>query len=568
MIDSAFADVVQEAERRIGTTLKGKWHIERLVGVGGMASVYAATHRNNKRVAIKMLHPSLSLLRTVRERFQREGYVANSVGHPGAVSVDDDDVSDDGCAFLVMELLEGETLGARAERKGGRLHPEQVLACMDQVLDTLIAAHAKGIVHRDLKPDNLFLTRAHDVKVLDFGIARLREFGVSALQTQTGAAMGSPAFMPPEQALGHWENVDERSDLWAVGATMFTLLTGSHVHEASTGNELLIFAATKPAAPVASRAPDVPTPISEILDRALAFDKEARWQDATSMRRAVRKALIKLDASESSTERAHETIGPVDASAEIAQDPTSSQDVPAPVPSEDSQETAVGATPSQALPSSVLHSVPPTWSDETSLPLLRKDQQSTTSPGTRRVGRPIPPRAWAVVVAIGSVVLSVLIGVLFRSSRIDGETQRAASIPPPTLAPMLEPARLAPIPEVTPLRPADQPGVVSVEALPIATSPVQLSAAASITTRAVHASPTSQPSAAPTPEPIFLEETPPDPPAVAAPSAASPIPAAAFPSAPNLPAATPAPVAPNALPVAPRQGASGSQRSPGVATGF
>jgi serine/threonine protein kinase len=295
MSDSAFADLVQQAEQRIGTTLKGKWHIDRLIGVGGMASVYAATHRNNKRVAIKMLHPALSTLRSVRERFQREGYVANSVGHSGAVSVDDDDQAEDGCAFLVMELLEGDTLELRRGQFGGRLPVEEVLTALEQVLGTLSAAHAKGIVHRDLKPDNLFLTRSGETKILDFGIARLRDLALSSGHTQTSNLLGTPAFMPPEQARGRWEEVDAQSDLWAVGATMFTLLSGESVHRATTINELLIAAATQPAPSLAARMPALHPAVVEIVDRALAFDKAKRWPDASSMRRALRKSLVLLD---------------------------------------------------------------------------------------------------------------------------------------------------------------------------------------------------------------------------------------------------------------------------------
>src|SRR5689334_11889696 len=116
MSDDLENEGLRQAEARVGRTLKDKWTLDQLLGVGGMASVYAATHRNQKRVAIKMLHPELSFNAAVRKRFLREGYVANTVQHPGAVSVDDDDVGEDGCAFLVMELLDGETLEARWER--------------------------------------------------------------------------------------------------------------------------------------------------------------------------------------------------------------------------------------------------------------------------------------------------------------------------------------------------------------------------------------------------------------------------------------------------------------------
>jgi len=297
MTGAAFDGSLASAQARVGSTLNGKWRLDRLLGVGGMASVYEATHRNRKRAAVKMLHPEFSLNVTVRERFLREGYVANSVGHSGAVAVDDDDVTDDGCAFLVMELLDGETLDARWERKGKHLPADEVLSLTDQVLSTLMAAHAAGIVHRDLKPENLFLTRAGVVKVLDFGIARVRELSQSSSKTQTGSMMGTPSFMPPEQARGRWDEVDAQSDIWAVGATMFTLLTGHYVHEATTVNEALAFAATQHARSIATILPELPFPVVELVDRALAYDKRARWPSAATMQTALRRAYAGLEAA-------------------------------------------------------------------------------------------------------------------------------------------------------------------------------------------------------------------------------------------------------------------------------
>ena len=173
---AATAPQTLRAQARVGLVLRGKWHLERLLGVGGMASVYAATHRNGLRGAVKLLHPELCVQGEVKERFLREGYVANKVDHPGAVRVLDNDVAEDGSVFLVMELLDGETIDARVEaRPGRRLEVGEVLAIADDVLDVLATAHDSGIVHRDLKPENLFITRTGQVKILDFGIARLRE---------------------------------------------------------------------------------------------------------------------------------------------------------------------------------------------------------------------------------------------------------------------------------------------------------------------------------------------------------------------------------------------------------
>jgi serine/threonine protein kinase len=251
-----------------------------------MAAVYAATHRNGKRVAVKMLHPELSRDGEARRRFVDEGYVANRVGHPGVVSILDDDIARDGAAFLVMDLLEGETLDIQVTRKG-RLEPLELLALMDDLLDVLAAAHAKGIVHRDVKPNNIFVTRRGQVKLLDFGIARLADPSHPRTD-EPGMTMGTPAFMPPEQARGQAEQLDGRTDLWAVGATMFMALTGGQVHEAESASEELLAAMTRTAPSLGSVAPDLPVALIGLVDRALAFRQENRWPDAAAMQCALR----------------------------------------------------------------------------------------------------------------------------------------------------------------------------------------------------------------------------------------------------------------------------------------
>jgi eukaryotic-like serine/threonine-protein kinase len=279
---------LQLAKQRVGTTLRDKWHLDALIGVGGMASVYAATHRNRKRGAVKMLHPEYSADKDCRTRFIREGYVANTVGHPGAVTVDDDDIAEDGSAFLVMELLEGESLHSRAERKGGRLPLHEVLAFVDQLLDVLAAAHDRGIIHRDIKPDNLFNTRSGQLKVLDFGIARLRDGTDASVSTASGRMLGTPEFMAPEHAKGLKDEIEARTDLWSVGATMFTLLTGRTVHNETKLTKQLVAACTRKAPPIASILPEIHPAAASVIDRALAFDRTDRWPNARGMQTAVR----------------------------------------------------------------------------------------------------------------------------------------------------------------------------------------------------------------------------------------------------------------------------------------
>lgn len=291
MTDDTEDEATKRARARVGAMLGEKWTIDALLGLGGMAAVYRATHRNGNEVAIKLLHPELSLEPGIRDRFLREGYVANRVKHPGAVTVFDDDVAADGAAFLVMELLEGETLQGRMERLGGRLPADEVLELAEQLLDVLVAAHEKGIVHRDLKPENLFLCKGGALKVLDFGIARLRELSqADSMATQAGSMLGTPVFMAPEQARGRWSEVDARTDLWAVGATMFTLATGRFVHEAETLNEVLGLAMTQRARSLVSVDPSLPAALVTIVDKALEYEASARWSGASEMRAAVHEA--------------------------------------------------------------------------------------------------------------------------------------------------------------------------------------------------------------------------------------------------------------------------------------
>jgi serine/threonine-protein kinase len=278
------------AERRIGTVLRDKYRVDQVLGVGGMAVVFKVTHRNQAEFALKMLHPQLSMQEDVRTRFLREGYAANSVKHPGAVLVVDDDVLEDGSAFLVMELLDGQPVEELWERCERRVPIHAAVAVAHQLLDVLAAAHARSIVHRDVKPANVFVTREGGVKVLDFGIARLRDVTMTTAATQAGIAMGTPGFMPPEQALGRTNDVDGQADVWSAGATLYTLLSGRLVHQVTDGDtaqELMIRAATQPAASLATVAPGVPPAIVHVVDVALAFDKASRWPGAAAMRDAL-----------------------------------------------------------------------------------------------------------------------------------------------------------------------------------------------------------------------------------------------------------------------------------------
>ena len=273
------------AGRRVGTLLRDKYRIEQVIGEGGMATVYRATHRNGHRVAVKVLRLELSVDDTHRERFVHEAYVANSLEHPGAVPVIDDDVAEDGCPFLVMDLLVGETLEQRRRRR--KASPaREVLAIGHALCDVLARAHERGVVHRDIKPENIFLTTSGELKVLDFGIARVRQDGRNSA-TRTGHLLGTPAFMAPEQALGRHPMIDGRTDLWAVAATLFTLLTDRYVHQADAPEEMMVRAATQPAPPLAEVMPAIPPAIAAVIDHALAQAQSDRYPDARALQTAL-----------------------------------------------------------------------------------------------------------------------------------------------------------------------------------------------------------------------------------------------------------------------------------------
>jgi len=282
---SAKMSPIKAAKMRIGSDLNSKWHIDKLLGVGGMGAVFAVTHKNNgSRAAAKVLHAEFSQTDDIRIRFLREGKIANRVDHPGRVPVFDDDLSDRGEPFLLMDLLIGGTM-ADLMRKGGRggVPLERLLKIMDPVLDLLGKCHEVGIVHRDIKPANIFLSEEGHVKVLDFGVARMREPDAEVQATRVGIALGTASFIAPEQALGAAQ-LDGRADLFSVAACLYQALAGKRLHAAKTEAEEFVKAATQPAPSISIEVPDLPAQLVAFIDRALSYDKSQRFQTAQEMR--------------------------------------------------------------------------------------------------------------------------------------------------------------------------------------------------------------------------------------------------------------------------------------------
>jgi len=269
------------------------WHLERLVGIGGMSSVYVGKRPDGAVAAVKLLHAFLAQHEEVKMRFLREGPIGSALAAVGPLceglpQVWESGVADDGTSFMAMEFLEGQTVHDFIDQ--GPLPAGQALWVAQHTLDVLIVAHAHGIIHRDIKPENLLVTADGRLKVLDFGVARVMEALPDGTvlpdktRTKTGTVIGSAQYMPPEQALGKVRDIDGRTDLFGLGATIFHALAGRPIHDGLIDAGLLIAAATKQAPSLASVAPSVPPLLSAVVDRSLLLDKTKRYPDARTMR--------------------------------------------------------------------------------------------------------------------------------------------------------------------------------------------------------------------------------------------------------------------------------------------
>ncbi len=274
-----------------GVTLHGTYVLERLLGRGGMGAVWRAKHARLPRpVAIKVLHEQAYESEELLLRFRREAEITSQLGHPHIVEVFDFNVLDDGRAYLVMELLEGQNLRERL-RRGPPLEFSEAMRILEQMSSALAHAHRAGVVHRDLKPENLFLlTPAHEgaaphVKVLDFGISKIQT--AQTVLTQGASLMGTPRYMSPEQAQGDTAAVDGRADQFAVGAIAYEFFAGRPAFPGDTVTQVLWRVMQEEPAPLARLVPDLPAAVAEAVHRALSKDRARRFCDMDDFRLAL-----------------------------------------------------------------------------------------------------------------------------------------------------------------------------------------------------------------------------------------------------------------------------------------
>jgi serine/threonine protein kinase/ABC-type Fe3+ transport system substrate-binding protein len=277
----------------VGTVLEGVYRIDRLVAKGGMGSVYEAFHlRLGKRIAVKTMASELAANPEAVMRFHREAMITGGLGHPNIVQVLDHSVTPNGEQFLVMEYLEGEDLDQRL-RRVGRLPLVVIVNIVKQVASALAAAHAKGIVHRDLKPANVWLLQVTDgpdfVKVLDFGISKV--LSSTTKLTKAAMVMGTPDYMSPEQALGKLEDIDHRSDQWALACITWECLAGRAPFRGDTVPALLYQIVHESPQPLGSLLPELPPGIELVLRRALSKTRDERFRSVTDFAHALEDAL-------------------------------------------------------------------------------------------------------------------------------------------------------------------------------------------------------------------------------------------------------------------------------------
>ena len=272
---------------RVTAAVGDRYLIEQEVGRGGMAVVYAAEDvRLQRPVALKVLPPELAFRGDVRERFVREAQTAARLNHPHIVPIYAVH-EEGGLVCFAMALVKGESLAARIVR-APRPTFEEIAHLLEQVADALAYAHACGVVHRDVKPDNVLVDKESGrAMVTDFGIARAAESG--SRLTQTGIAVGTPAFMSPEQATGDRE-IDGRSDIYSLGVVGYLMLAGRLPFEATTTPAMLLKHVSETPMPIRAVRPDAPFVLVEILERCLAKRPQDRWDNAMQLRDALRKA--------------------------------------------------------------------------------------------------------------------------------------------------------------------------------------------------------------------------------------------------------------------------------------
>ncbi len=417
-----------------GTQL-GAYQLIEQIGQGGMGQVWLAEHTLLKRrAAIKVLRPSVSESDEIVTRFFNEARATTAISDPGIVQIFDFGHHTDGSAYIVMELLDGETLDKRLDRVG-TLSVDDALRFMRQVASSLGAAHACQIVHRDLKPENIFLIRDNEVpggeraKILDFGIAKLTQ-DPFAKKTQTAALIGTPMFMSPEQCRGAG-HVDQRADIYSLGCVLFNLLVGHPPFDAAGMGEIIAKHLTEPT-PRLSRFIKAPPGLEALLDRCMAKDPADRFTNGAELADAIEAFLVRARGSTPQIRPSTPQVRP--STPQVR--PSTPQSRPS-TPAADAWRLAPTAA-----------EVPPTL--HTLVPEERSRPKTTLSSAAQARETVAPPPAKLdkrIALAIGGVAALGLVGYLATRSGHDAPAVAAVAAVAPAAAPAIT---VQPVPVAAP----------------------------------------------------------------------------------------------------------------------
>ena len=371
----------------IGVTLAGKYLVEELIKRGGMGAVYRGKHvLMDKRVAIKVLRPSLAMDDDVVARFSREAKAASRISHPHAVSVTDFGEAENGVVFLVMEYLDGQTLKEIIKTEGA-MSLERTAEIVRQVSGALDAAHEQGVIHRDLKSDNIMLSQTNGgdwAKVLDFGIAKIQQpNGVRDIDiTAANLVIGTPQYMSPEQC-SHSGPIDARSDVYSLGIIIYEMLAGKVPFTGESPTVIMMKQVQDDPPSLSEARPDLPAAVVGIVSQALAKQPDNRFQSAGELSKAL------AEASE------------LEAGSAVAAAPVTVANSPVVKPADDVDEETI-VTPRHPL-------------DEVTVVHARREPAPTDA-------APAGANPWRILLP-AAIVLVAVFGVVFLLTRGSGQTQ-------------------------------------------------------------------------------------------------------------------------------------------------
>jgi len=431
-------------QERLGTVIDGRYRLDTIVGRGGMGLVYKGEHVGIRRtVALKLLHSSLATVPELRSRFEREARAIGVISHPNCVAVTDFGELEDGSLYLVMEYIEGKSLGDVLDRERV-LEPRRALRILRHVLNGLGHAHAAGIVHRDVKPENVLLSQQGDdpdfAKILDFGIAKLvaRSVDDGVKLTQAGVAFGTPVYMSPEQALGN--PVDARADLYAASIMGYEMICGRPPFYSDDKLEVLSMHTARPLPSMdemrrqvlGSRATPLPRGIEAVISKGLTKQPRDRWQTAREFVAAIDSLLERLDDEIPGETGARPLLtqtgrSVIDDHGEVARDPLFTPTALSTITPPSDHLAGTAEREPQATPT---RRVPPAAADETSGVLVspRPPAQSTLAGVGRRVRTFARRRPAATIGAlIAALAVAALVIVIVIATREVGPAQPSPS---------------------------------------------------------------------------------------------------------------------------------------------